>query len=117
MLFKMVPQKSRGFKMEVTENSKFQALIPMHLEPDVTELEVDKVNVKLCRNPAQTTSSIYEKTYTPWTHQGYCKFRATLNEYMQQGPLNYFNKHVGAFTLLLSEMPLANWQNDIYGLT
>ena len=114
MFSKMVPQKSRGFKTRVTENPKFQAPIPLYSEPDMTESEVEKVKVKLCRNPAQTTSHIYKKTYTPWTGhtvEGYCKFRTTLHEYTQQAPLNNVNKRVGAVTLHLSGTPLANWQN------
>ena len=111
MLSKMVPQKSRGFETQVTKNPKFQAPIPLYPEPDMTELEVDKVKIKI---PGQTTSPIYEKTYTPWTGytvEGYCKCRATLHEYMQQAPLNSVNERVGAVTLLLSGTPLANWQN------
>jgi hypothetical protein len=114
MLSKMVPQKSRGFETRVTDNSKFQAQIPLYLEPDKTEAEVNKVKVKLQRNPAQTTSPIYKKTYTPWTGhtvEGYCQFRATLDKYTRQAPLNNVNERVGAVTLLLSGTPLSNWQS------
>jgi hypothetical protein len=78
------------------------------------ELEVDKVKVTLRQNPVQTTSPIYKKTYTPWTGhtvKGYCKFRAMLDEYSRQAPLNNVNKRVGAVILLLSGTPLSNWHN------
>jgi hypothetical protein len=64
-LSKMVPRKSRGFETRVTDNPKFQAPIPLYPEPDEIEAEVDKVKVKLRRNPVQTTYPIYDKTYTP----------------------------------------------------
>jgi hypothetical protein len=65
MLSKMVKRKLHGFKTQVTDNLKFQAPIPLYLEPDKREAEVDKVKVKLRRNPGQTTLPIYKKTYTP----------------------------------------------------
>jgi hypothetical protein len=114
MLSKLVSWKSCGFKTQVTDNPKFQALIPLYPELDKTETEVDKVKVKLQRNPGQTTSPIYKKTYTPWTGhtvEGYCQFQARLDEYTQQVPLNNMNERVGAATLLLGGTPVSNWQN------
>jgi hypothetical protein len=114
MLSKMVPWKSCGFETRVTDNPKFQAPISLYPEPDETEAEVDKVKVKLQRNPAQTTPPIYKKNHTPWTGhtvEGYCRFQATLDKYTQQAPFNNVNERVGAVTLLLSGTPLSNWQN------
>jgi hypothetical protein len=107
MLSKIVPRKSHGFETRVTDNPEFQVLIPLYPESDKTEAEVDKVKVKLRRNPGQTTLPIYGKTYTgvrisPWaghTVEGYCRFQAMLDKYIQQALLNNVNKRVGAFTL------------------
>jgi hypothetical protein len=98
MLSKMVPRSRAGLKRELW----FQAPIPLYLEPDKMKKEVDKVKVKLQRNPGQRTLPIYEKAYTPWmghTVEGYCRFQATLDEYTRQAPLNNVNKRVGAITL------------------
>jgi hypothetical protein len=98
---------------------KFQALILLFPESNEMEREVDKVKVKLFRNPSQANSSIFGKTYTPWTGhtvEGYCNFRSRLNQYVQQAPLNNLKKRVGAITLPSSGMPLANWQNLLCGL-
>jgi hypothetical protein len=63
MLSKMVPLKSCGFETRVTDNPKFQAPISLYPEPDETEAEVDKVKVKLQRNPAQQPRPSTKKPY------------------------------------------------------
>jgi hypothetical protein len=72
------------------------------------------VKVKLRRNPTVASSPTYEKSYTPWTGnriEGYSKFRAILDKYMKQAPLNNVNERVNAVSLLLSRTPLSNWKN------
>jgi hypothetical protein len=47
------------------------------------ENEIKKVKVKPLRNPAVASSPTYEKSYnqlTGLTVEGYCKFRAILDE-------------------------------------
>jgi hypothetical protein len=34
-----------------------------------------------------------------------------IDEYIKQAPLNNVNERVNAFSLLLSQTPLSNWQN------
>jgi hypothetical protein len=56
----------------------------------------------------------HKKSYTQWTGhtvEGYCKFRATINECVKQAPLNNVNEWVTAVSLLLSGTPLSNWKN------
>jgi hypothetical protein len=67
----------------MTDNPRWQAPIPFYPEPDTGETEMEKVKVKLRRNPTVASSPTYEKSYTPWTGhtvEGYCKFRAMLDE-------------------------------------
>jgi hypothetical protein len=116
MLSKAIPRRSRVFEPRITENPKFQAPIPLYPEPDTVDGEADKVKVKLRRNPSQSTSAVYEKIYTPWTGhttEGYCYFRAMLDEYTKQAPLNNVVERVGAVSLLLSGTLLSNWQNVV----
>jgi hypothetical protein len=59
----------------VTDNPRWQAAIPLYPEPDTDETELEKVKVKLRRNPTVASSPTYEKSYTPWTGhtvEGYC---------------------------------------------
>jgi hypothetical protein len=72
-----VPEKTEGFDTHIMENPKFQAPIPLFPKPDVTETGVSKVKVKLQRNPAQASFTIYEKIHR------YRKFQALLNKYTQ----------------------------------
>jgi hypothetical protein len=98
----------------VTDNPHWQAPIPLYPEPDTGETEIKKVKVKLRRNPTVASSPTYKKSYTPWTGhtvEGYCKFRAMLDEYIKQAPLNNVNERVNTVSLLLSGTPLSNWQN------
>jgi hypothetical protein len=97
----------------VTENPRWQAPIPLYQEP-TGETKIEKVKVKLLRNPTVASPPTYEKSYTPWTGhsvEGYCKFRAMLGECIKQAPLNNVNERVNAVSLLLSGTPLSNWQN------
>jgi hypothetical protein len=76
--------------------------------------EIKKVKVKLLRNPTVASSLNNEKSYTPLTGhtvEVYCKFRAMLDEYIKQSPLNYMNERMNAISLLLSGTPIRNWQN------
>jgi hypothetical protein len=50
VLSKMIPQKSRGFELKITENQKLQAPIPLNQEPHTMEM-----------HRAQASSSIYKK--------------------------------------------------------
>jgi hypothetical protein len=114
MFSKQIPRESFGFEVQVTNNPRWQAPISLYPEPDTGETEIEKVKVKLSRNPTVVSSPTYEKTYTPWTGhtvEGYCKFRAILDEYIKQAPLNNVNEQVNAISLLLSGTPLSNWQN------
>jgi hypothetical protein len=114
MFFKIIPRNSSGFEVQVTDNLRWQAPIPLCPEPDTGETKIKKVKVKLRRNPTVGSSTTYEKSYTLWTGhtiEGYCKFRAILDEYIKQAPLNNVNEWVNAISLLLSVTPLSNWQN------
>jgi hypothetical protein len=91
MLMKAIPRRDCVFELEITENPKYQAPIPLYPEPDTTVGDADKVKVKIRRNTSQSTSVVYEKTYTPWTGhttEGYCHFRAMLDKYIKQAPFN-----------------------------
>jgi hypothetical protein len=73
----------------VTGNPHWQALILLYAETDKGETKIKKVKVKLPRNPTVAPSSTYEKSYTLWngngnTVEGYCKFRAMLDEYLKK---------------------------------
>jgi hypothetical protein len=73
--------------------------------------KIQKVKVKLPRNPTVASSTTYEKSYTPWTGhtvKGYCKFRLMLDEYINQAPLNNMNEWVNTVSLLLSGTTLSN---------
>ena len=110
---KLVPRKSGDFEARVTDNPKHKAPIPLFPEPDSTEGVLAPVKVKLRRNPEQPKSELYEKFYTPWmghTVEGFCKFRAMLDEYTSNAPLTNVNERVSAVSILLSGTPLANWQ-------
>jgi hypothetical protein len=114
MFSKLTPRKSSDFEVQVTNNPCWQAPIPLYAEPNTCETEIKKVKVKLRKNPMVASSPTYEKSYTPWTGhtiEGYCKFRAILDEYIKQAPLNNVNEWVNAVSLLLSGTPLSNWQN------
>jgi hypothetical protein len=90
MFSKAIPRKPTGFKVRKTENPRWKALIPLYPEPDSGNEETETVKVKLRRDPTVVTSATYEKSYTPWaghTVEGYCKFRAMLDEYIKQAPL------------------------------
>jgi hypothetical protein len=79
----------------------------------MSEIKIKTVKVKLQRNPIIGSSPTYEKSYMPWTGhtvEGYCTFRAMLDEYVKQAPFNNMNEWVNAFSLLLSGTPLSNWQ-------
>jgi hypothetical protein len=98
----------------VTDNPRWQAPIPPYPEPDTGETEIKKVEVKLRRNPTVASSPNYEKSYTPWTEhivEGFCKFRAMLDEYIKQASLNNLNERVNALSLLISGSLLSDWQN------
>ena len=72
------------------------------------------VKLKLRRNPTVALSPTYEKSYAPWTGhtvEGYCKFRAMLDEYIKQAPLNNVQERAAAITYLLCGTSLSNWQN------
>jgi hypothetical protein len=74
----------------------------LYPEPDTGETEIEKVTVKLRRNPTVASSPTYEKSYTPWTGhkvEGYCKFRAMHDKYIKQTPLNNVNERVNAVSL------------------
>jgi RNase H-like domain found in reverse transcriptase len=110
MFSKLIPRKSTGFEVGVTENPRWQA--PILLYPESVEAKM--VKVKLRRNPTVASSAEYEKSYMPWTGhtvEGYCKFRAMIDEYIEQAPLNNVNERVSAIPFLLSGTPLSNWQN------
>jgi hypothetical protein len=90
MFSKLIPRKSSGFEVQVTNNPRWQAPILLYPEPDTGETEIEMVKVKLRRNPTVASSPNYEKSYTPWTGhtvEEYCKFRAMLDEYIKQVPL------------------------------
>ena len=86
MFSKLIPRKSNGFEVRVTENPRWQAPIPLFPEPNEGETGTEMVKLKLRRNPTVTSSPTYEKSYTPWTGhtvEGYCKFRAMLDKYIK----------------------------------
>ena len=119
MMSKLVPRKLGDFEARVTDNPKHKAPIPLFPEPDSTEGVLAPVKVKLRRNPEQPKSELYEKFYTPWmghTVEGFCKFRAMLDEYTSNAPLTNVNERVSAVSILLSGTPLANWQNVLSAL-
>jgi hypothetical protein len=75
------------------------------------ETKIQKVKVKLPRNPTVASSTTYEKSYTPWTGhtvEGYFKFRVMLDEYINQAPLNNMNEWLNTASLLLSGTTLSN---------
>jgi hypothetical protein len=114
MFSKLIPRKSAGFEVQVTDNPRWQAPIPHYPETNTGETKIEKVKVKLRRNPTVASSPTYEKSYTPWTGhtvEGYWKFRAMLDEYIKQAPLNNVTERVNAVLLLLCETPLSDWQN------
>jgi hypothetical protein len=77
------------------------------------ETEIEKVKVKLLRNPTIALSPNHEKSYTPWTRntvEGYCKFRVMLDEYIKQISINNLIERINSVSLLLSGTPLSNWQ-------
>jgi hypothetical protein len=56
----------------------------------------------------------FRNKLNPWTGhivEGYCKFRAMLDEYIKQDPLNNVNDRVNAISLLFSGTSLSDWQN------
>jgi hypothetical protein len=63
MFSKLIPRKSSGFEVRVTDNPLWQAPIPLYPEPNTGETKF-KVKVKLHRNPIVSSSPIYEKSYT-----------------------------------------------------
>jgi hypothetical protein len=67
MFSKLIPRKSSGFEVQVTDNPRWQAPIPLYPEPDTGETEIKKVKIKTRRNPMVTSSPTYEKSNTPWT--------------------------------------------------
>ena len=67
MFSKLIPHKSTGFEVLVTENPRWQAPIPLFPEPDKGETGTEKVKLKLHRNPTVASSLTYEKSFTPWT--------------------------------------------------
>ena len=98
----------------MTDNPCWQTPILLYPEPDEGETRTEMVQVKLCRNPTMASSSMYEKSYMSWTGhcvEVYCKFRAMLDEYIEQAPLNNVQEEAVAVTYLLSGTPLSNWQN------
>jgi hypothetical protein len=112
MFSKLIPHKSSGFEARVIDNPRWQAPIPLYPESDTGETEIKKVKVKLRRNPKVASSPTNKKSYAPWTGhtvEGYCKFRAMLDENIKQAPLNNVNEQVNAISLLLSGTPLSNW--------
>jgi hypothetical protein len=107
MFSKLILCKLAGFEVQVTNN-------PLYPEPDMGETKIEKVKVNICRNPTIASSPNYEKSYTAWnghTVAGYYKFRAMLDEYIKQAPLNNVNEWVNTISLLLSGTPLSYWQN------
>jgi hypothetical protein len=62
MFSKLIPHKSSGFEVWVTNNLCWQALIPLFPEPNTGEIEIEKVKVKLRRNPTIASSLAYEKS-------------------------------------------------------
>jgi Reverse transcriptase (RNA-dependent DNA polymerase) len=114
MFSKAIPRKPIGFEIRESENQSWKAPIPLFPEPDSGNTETEMVKVKLRRYPTVASSATYEKSYTPWaghTVEGYCKFRAMLDEYIKQAPLRNINERVPAVSYLLSGTPLSNWQN------
>jgi hypothetical protein len=102
MFFKLIPRKYSGFEVRMTDNPRWQAPIPLYPDSYTGETKFKKVKVKLRRNPTIASSPTCEKSYTPWTvHtvKGYCKFRAILDEYIEQAPLNIVNGRVNAVSL------------------
>jgi hypothetical protein len=51
MFSKLIPRKSAGFEVRVTDNPHKQTPILLYPEPDRGETEIKKVKVKLRRNP------------------------------------------------------------------
>jgi hypothetical protein len=83
MFSKLIPRKSSGFEVQLTDNPHWQAPIPLYHEPNMGENKIKKVKVKLRRNPTVASSPTYKKSYTLWTghtEEGYCKFRAMLDD-------------------------------------
>jgi hypothetical protein len=114
MISNLILRMLGGFEVQVTKNQRLQSPIPLHQEPDTGETKIEKVKVKLCRTPTLTSYSTYEMSYPTCTgHKvnGYCKFRAILDEYVKQAPLNNVNDQVNAVSFLLSGVPLSNCQN------
>jgi hypothetical protein len=88
MFSKLIPRKSPGFEVQVTDNPRWQAPIPLYPEPDMGQTKIEKVKVKSRRNPTVATSSTHENSHTLWTGhtvEGYCKFRAMLGPAKTQG--------------------------------
>jgi hypothetical protein len=71
MFSKLIPRKSAGIELQVTENPLWQAQIPLFPEPDEEETGTEMVKLKLRRNPMVASSPTYEKSYTPCTNWQY----------------------------------------------
>jgi hypothetical protein len=57
-----MPLNSSGFEIQVTDNPRCQAPIPLYPKPNTGETEIKKVKEKLHRNPTVALSPNYEKS-------------------------------------------------------
>jgi hypothetical protein len=109
--FKLIPYKLAGFEVLVTNNLHWKAPILHYPEPNTGEIKIEKIKVKLSRNPTTLSFPNFEKSCTPWTGhtvEGYCRFRAILVEFIKQALINNLNKRVNAVSVILSGTSLRN---------